>query len=82
MNLLKKNAKVCFADAEKPFEQLREVLCKKLLFRIYNTEAETDAFAQAYAVLFLQRGDGDRSLHPVHYARGKQRQRNRSIITM
>jgi len=57
-NLLK-NAKFCFADAEKhAFEQLREVLSKKPVLRIYNTETETElhtnAFVQSYAAILLQ----------------------------
>jgi len=72
----KKTAKFYFADTEKrAFEQLRETLSKKSVLRIYNTEAETelhtDASAQGYATIFLQRDDEDRSLHPVYYASGK-----------
>jgi len=45
-NLLK--AKFCFADTEKrAFEQLREVLSKKPVLRIYNTEAETKLHTDA-----------------------------------
>jgi len=58
---LKANAKFCFVDTEKhAFEQLREILSKKPILRIYITEAETelrtDASAQGYATILLQRG--------------------------
>jgi len=49
----------------------KKTLSFVLLIREAETELHTDASAQSYAAILLQRDDEDRSLHPVYYAIGK-----------
>lgn len=74
-NLLKSNTKFQFAAKEKEaFIHLKEVLCNKPVLHLYKlgaqTELHTDASADGYGAILMQKGDDDK-FHPVYYSSGK-----------
>lgn len=71
-DLLKKDAVFDFDDrCEKAFIELKQILCSSPVLRIFNpdleTELHTDASADGYGAVLLQRSPKDNQFHPVHY---------------
>lgn len=71
-DMLKKDAVFNFDErCEEAFLKLKEILTSSPVLRIYNpdmeTEVHTDASADGYGAVLLQRCPKDNQLHPVHY---------------
>lgn len=74
--LLKNGMRFIFrADQEQAFEQLKMILTKDLILKLYRVNAETelhtDAFTYGLGAILLQRDAEDNQLHPVYYASWK-----------
>lgn len=75
-NLLKADVKFYFGEKEKlAFNQLKAMLCDRLVLRLYNpkvyTELHTDASIHGYDTILLQRDSVSNMLHPIYYSNGK-----------
>lgn len=63
------------ADQEQAFEQLKTILTRDPILKLYKVNAETelhtDASKYGLGAILLQRDAGDDQLHPVYYASWK-----------
>ncbi|CAK1581582.1 unnamed protein product [Parnassius mnemosyne] len=71
-NLLKKNVEFNFEEeCEMAFNELKRILCSSPVLRIYDpdltTELHTDASAEGYGAVLLQKSPTDNQMHPVYY---------------
>lgn len=71
-DLLKKGVEFKFdLHCEKAFEELKSTLCQSPVLKIYDpnleTELHTDASADGYGAVLLQRNLKDNQMHPIHY---------------
>lgn len=62
----------CFGNAEKvAFQELKSALCNKPVLKIFHqgleTELHTDASADGFGAILLQRSKEDNQFHPVSY---------------
>ncbi|CAK1603490.1 unnamed protein product [Parnassius mnemosyne] len=71
-NLLKKDVEFNFdEECEMAFNELKRILCSSPVLRIYDpdltTELHTDASAEGYGAVLLQKSPTDNQMHPVYY---------------
>lgn len=75
-DLLKSNAKFKFTEKEKEaFTCLKDMLCNKPVLYLYNpnapTELHTDASADGYGTILMQKSNDNDKFHQIYYSSGK-----------